>query len=98
LNNYANGWIYTHKVYGYPDDLNEEEWGPPVLDSEGIAVHYCGKDRPGQGPKLEIVAEAGHFVTVGQFVNGVHPWLRGFKSQLNSRMFGVVEVLRKILR
>lgn len=84
LNNYANEWIYTHKVHGYPVDFDEEEWGPPILDSEGVAIRCCGEDRPAQGPKLEIVAEAGHFVTVGQFVDAVHPWLRGLKGQFNS--------------
>ncbi|KEQ61104.1 uncharacterized protein M437DRAFT_76678 [Aureobasidium melanogenum CBS 110374] len=79
--NYAREWIEVHGLHADSDDF-DKDCEPPGFDSEGVVERCCGKDRPGKGPRLEVVAEAGHFVTVRQFVSLVHPWLRKLKGQL----------------
>ncbi|KAG9635957.1 hypothetical protein KCU64_g14809, partial [Aureobasidium melanogenum] len=85
LNRYTREWLYWHD-----EDHFDKQDGPPRFDAQGRIEHCCGEDRPGPGPQLEIVAEDGKFVTVGQFVNTLHPWLRGLDGQLRAAI-GVVD-------
>lgn len=80
LDEYINDWGYEHGKHAVPE-------GSPYhsgerFDAEGEVVHCCGHDQPGPGPALEIVAEPGAFVTIGQFVETVHAWLVEIDSQL----------------
>lgn len=75
--------------HAFPDQFDEQA-GPPRFDAQGRVEYCCGEDRPGPGPQLEIVAEEGHFVTVGQFMNILHPWLRSLDGQLRTAA-GVVD-------
>lgn len=72
LNKYAREWIEVYGLHADPDDF-DEDCDPPGFDDEGVVERCCGEDRPGKGPRLEVVAKTGHFVTVGQFVSLVHP-------------------------
>ncbi|KEQ64857.1 uncharacterized protein M437DRAFT_73776 [Aureobasidium melanogenum CBS 110374] len=81
LDDYTSAWIYWHEPHAFPDQFDEQA-GPPRFDAQGRVEYCCGEHRPGPGPQLEIVAEEGHFVTVGQFVNILHPWLRSLDGQL----------------
>ncbi|CAD0100353.1 unnamed protein product, partial [Aureobasidium mustum] len=59
-----------------------------ILNSDSISILVdptnCGEDRPGEGPRLEIVAKEGHSVTIEQFFSVVHLCLRELKGQLRS--------------
>ncbi|KAH0358798.1 hypothetical protein KCU65_g10185, partial [Aureobasidium melanogenum] len=81
LDEYADQWIEAHGLHA-DSNAFDEDCGPPCFDSEDVVQRCCGENRPGEGPRLEIVAEPGHFITVGQYVNEVHPWLRQLKGQL----------------
>ncbi|KAK6002720.1 hypothetical protein QM012_001470 [Aureobasidium pullulans] len=74
LDEYANDWIEAHEPHASPDQFDEQ----------GRVQRCCGEDRPGPGPRLEIVAEGGSFVTVGQFVDTVHSWLHRRDGQLRA--------------
>lgn len=76
-------WVDSHEPHAFPDQFDEQA-GPPRFDAQGRVKRCCGEDRPGPGPRLEIVAKDGSFVTAGQFVNTVHPWLRSLDGQLRA--------------
>lgn len=80
LNEYSHNWDYEHSKHAMPE-------GSPYstgarFDDEGELEHCCGQDLPDPGPTLKIVVEPGAFVTIGQFVETVHLWLRELDSQL----------------
>lgn len=79
LDQYTSDWLEWHNEYHFDD-----QDGSPRFDAQGRIERCCGEDRPGPGPQLEIVAEEGHFVTVGQFVNTLHPWLWSLDGQLRA--------------
>jgi hypothetical protein len=85
LEEYQSDWIDAHKPHADPDDF-EDQNDPmcPKFDSDGYVNRCCGQDRPGPGPRLELVAKEGQFVSVGQYVNTVHAWLRGMDSLLRA--------------
>ncbi|KAH0363820.1 hypothetical protein KCU65_g7150, partial [Aureobasidium melanogenum] len=85
LNGYIREWLYWHD-----EDHFDEQDGLPRFDAQGRIERCCGEDRPGPGPQLGTVAEGSKFVTVGQFVNTLHPWLRSLDGQLSSAI-GVVD-------
>lgn len=82
LNDYSAEWIGVHREHAEPEDSPDHSG--ERFDAEGIIEHCCDQDRPGSGPRVEITAEPGRFVTIGQFVEIVHPWLRSLDGQLRA--------------
>ncbi|KAM0716234.1 hypothetical protein Q7P37_007679 [Cladosporium fusiforme] len=82
LDEYANKWISVHREHAEPEDSPDHDG--ERFDVEGRVEYCCHQERPGPGPRVEVVAEPGHFVTIGQFVGIVHPWLRGLDNQLRA--------------
>lgn len=80
LDDYATRWVEVHCEHAEPDDSPDHS--DERFDAQGIIEHCCGQDRPGPGPQLEVVTDG--LVTIGQFVEAVHPWLRGLDSQLRA--------------
>lgn len=80
LNDYAADWIGVHREHAEPEDSPDHDG--ERFDTEGIVEHCCGQDRPCPGPRIQIVAD--DFVSIGQFVEVVHPWLRGLDGQLRA--------------
>lgn len=77
LDDYSPDWDYWHSEHAGPEGNHGE-----IFDAEGELEHCCGQDLPGPGPTLDIVAEPGAFVTIGQLIETVHPWLQRLDSQL----------------
>lgn len=54
------------------------------LDAENVVEYCCGQDSPGPAPCVKVEAKPGHFSTIGQFVDVVHPWLQGLVSTVHA--------------
>ena len=85
LDQYQSDWLDAHGPHADADDFHDQN-DPmcPKFDSEGCLSRCCGQDRPGPGPRLEIVADDGQFVSIGMYVNSVHAWLRGMDGMLRA--------------
>jgi hypothetical protein len=85
LDQYESDWIDAHQPHADPEDF-EDQNDPmcPKFDSDGCVNRCCGQDRPGPGPRLELVAKTGEFVSINQYVNTVHAWLRGMDGLLRA--------------
>ena len=86
LDEYAQEWISVHREHADPE---EDDCCPDHdaarFDAEGTVEYCCNQDKPGPGPQIEVVAEQpGAFVTIGNFVKVVHPWLRSLDGQLRA--------------
>lgn len=82
LDDYSVEWTFVHQVHAEPEDSPENTG--ERFDADGKIEHCCDEDRPGTGPEIEIMAAPGSFVTIGQFVETVHPWLRELESLLRA--------------
>lgn len=82
LNDYRAEWIGVHREHAEPEDSPDHSG--ERYDAEGVIEYCCEQDRPGTGPRVEITAEPGHFVTIGRFIEIVHPWLRSLDGQLRA--------------
>lgn len=60
-----------------PDHENER------VDADGRVEHCCNQDRPRPVPCVKVVADS-EFVTIGRFIETVHPWLRSLDDQLRA--------------
>lgn len=81
LDDYEGSWVESHAPHADP---GEEEY-EARFDGEGRVNYCCGQDRPGAGPKVKVVAnEPEGFVTIGQFIETVHPWLRELDGQIRA--------------
>jgi hypothetical protein len=85
LEQYQSDWIEAHQPHADPEDF-EDQNDPmcPKLDSDGCVERCCGQDRPGPGPRLELVAKDGEFVSIGLYVSIVHKWLRELDGLLRA--------------
>ena len=84
LNEYAKEWVSVHREHADPEDDCPDHDGAR-FDAEGEVEYCCNQARPGPGPQIEVVAlEPGRFVTIGDFVETVHPWLRSLDGQLRA--------------
>jgi hypothetical protein len=85
LDQYQSDWIEAHQPHADPEDF-EDQNDPmcPRFDSDGCVNRCCGQDRPGTGPRLELVAKEGQFVSIGHYVNTVHACLRGMDGLLRA--------------
>lgn len=80
LDEYFHDWGYEHSKHAVPE--GSPHHSSERFIAEGKVEHCCGHDRPKPGPTVEIVAEPGTFVTIGQFVETVYSWLQEVDSQL----------------
>jgi hypothetical protein len=87
LDDYTQNWTYVHNIHAEPEDSPHHEG--ERYDAEGVIEYCCEQDRPGPGPRVEVKAAPGDFVTIGKFIEVVHPWLRGLDDQLRAAQ-GVV--------
>jgi hypothetical protein len=84
LDEYAGEWVSVHSEHADPEDDCPDHDGAR-FDAEGEVDYCCNQDRPGPGPQIGVVAkQPGHFVTIGDYVETVHPWLRSLDSQLRA--------------
>lgn len=86
LNDYPSNWISAHQPHASPDDDENKA----LFDAEGRVSYCCNQHRPSAGPAIEISAPPGEFVTIGLFIDLVHPWLRELDSQIRAAK-GVVK-------
>jgi hypothetical protein len=85
LDEYESDWIDAHQPHADPEDFEDQTDAMcPKFDSDGRVERCCGQDRPGPGPRLQLVAKDGEFVSIGLYVNTVHAWLRGMDSLLRA--------------
>jgi hypothetical protein len=85
LDQYQSNWIEAHEPHADPEDFSDQNYPMcPKFDSDGCLERCCGQDRPGPGPNLELVANEGHFLSIGDYVNTVHTWLRGMDDLLRA--------------
>jgi hypothetical protein len=85
LDQYESDWIDAHQPHADPEDFEDQSGLMcPRFDSDGCVNRCCGQDRPGPGPRLQLVAKDGEFVSIGYYVNTVHVWLRGMDSLLRA--------------
>jgi hypothetical protein len=82
LDDYSVDWTYTHNMHAEPEDSPDHDG--ERFDEEGRVEHCCQQDRPGPGPQIEVIAAPGEFVTIGLFIEVVHPWLRGLDDALRA--------------
>lgn len=82
LDDYSSEWASVHQAHAEPED--SPQIAGERLGADGKIEHCCDEDRPGPGPEIEIMAEPGSFVTIGYFIETVHPWLRGLESRLRA--------------
>lgn len=80
LDDYPSAWTAAHQPHAEPDD----EENKALFDAEGRVHYCCDQHRPRSGPQLEISAGPEEFVTIGQFVEIVHPWLRELEGQIRA--------------
>lgn len=85
LDQYKSDWIEAHEPHADLDDFSDQN-DPmcPKFDSDDCLQRCCGQDRPGPGPRLELVANEGQFISIGHYVNTVHAWLRGMDDLLRA--------------
>jgi hypothetical protein len=83
LDDYSTDWTYTHNMHAEPEEP-DCDGSIPRFDEEGRVEHCCQQDRPGPGPQIEVIAAPGEFVTIGRFIEVVHPWLRGLDDTLRA--------------
>jgi hypothetical protein len=85
LDEYQFDWIDAHQPHADPDDFDDQT-DPmcPSFDSDGCVNRCCGENRPGPGPRLELVAQDGGFISIGNYVDIVHAWLRGMDDLLRA--------------
>jgi hypothetical protein len=85
LDEYRSDWIDAHQPHADPEDF-EDQNDPmcPRFDSDGCVDRCCGEDRPGPGPRLELVAKDSEFISIGNYVDTVHAWLRGMDDLLRA--------------
>jgi hypothetical protein len=81
LDDYSSDWIDAHR-HAEPEDSPDHDG--ERFDEYGYVEHCCQQDRPGPGPQIEIIAAPGEFVTIGRFIEVVHPWLRGLDDTLRA--------------
>jgi hypothetical protein len=85
LDEYAQEWVSVHREHADPEEDDCPDHDAARFDAEGEVEYCCDQDRPSPGPQIEVVAkELGAFVTIGDFVEAVHPWLRSLDSQLRA--------------
>jgi hypothetical protein len=85
LDQYESDWIDAHKPHADPEDFEfQNDPMCPKLDSDDCVNRCCGQDRSGPGPRLELIATGGEFISIGYYVNTVHAWLRGIDSLLRA--------------
>lgn len=70
LDYYASDWNDVHERHHDPEDTKNL-----IMDHVGILRCSCGHVRPLPGPSLLVQAEPGQFLTIGKYVDVVHPWL-----------------------
>jgi hypothetical protein len=85
LDEYRSDWIDAHQSHADPEDFDDQN-DPmcPKFDSDGWLNHCCGENRPGPGPRLELVARDGGFISIGDYVKTVHAWLREMDDLLRA--------------
>jgi hypothetical protein len=85
LDEYCSDWIDAHLPHADPEDFDDQN-DPmcPKFDSHGWLNRCCGDHRPGPGPRLELVAKDGEFISIGNYVKTVHAWLRGMDDLLRA--------------
>lgn len=85
LNQYQSDCIEAHEPHTDPGDFSDQN-DPmcPRFDNDDCLKRCCGQDRPGSGPCLELVAKKGHFISIGDYINTVHTWLRGMDDLLRA--------------
>ncbi|KAF2154940.1 hypothetical protein K461DRAFT_276109 [Myriangium duriaei CBS 260.36] len=69
------------------DDNPAVEWRPAKPPHHGdrenkLLMQCCGEQRPRGSPRLTINASSKAFVTIGDFVLAVHPWLQTLKDEI----------------
>jgi hypothetical protein len=85
LDEYAQEWVSVHREHADPEEDDCPDHDAARFDAEGEVEYCCNQDRPGPGPQIEVVEkELGAFVTIGDFVEAVHPWLRSLDGQLRA--------------
>jgi len=85
LDQYQPDWIDAHEPHADPDDFpNQDDHLCPIFDDENTITRCCGQDRPKPGPRLELLAPKGHFVSIRQYINTVHTWLRSMDDLLRA--------------
>ena len=92
LDEYAAKWIWVHGQHAQQNpaaspspDHNTNRTSH--FDSQGTLSYCCSEPRPGPSPRIEIIAtQPGGFVTIGEFIDVVHPWVRGLDGALRTAM------------
>jgi hypothetical protein len=85
LDEQAAKWTWVHSQHAADSPDNHTQGSR--FDAQGILQHCCGEARPAPSPMLQVVAsQPGRFVTIGDFIDVVHPWLRGLDAALRTAM------------
>lgn len=82
LDQWLPDWCSVHEDHCAPEPGEDGA----EFDAEGrLQRCSCEAIRPGPGPRnLTILAEEGRFVTIGQFIEAVHPWLVQMDSDIRA--------------
>jgi hypothetical protein len=73
LDQYQSDWIDAHEPHADPDDFPDQDDAMcPKFDSDDCLQRCCGQDRPGPGPRLELIAKEDHFISIGDYIDTVH--------------------------
>jgi hypothetical protein len=85
LDEYHSDWLDAHQPHADQEDF-EDQNDPmcPKFDSDGCVNRCCGENCPGPGPRLELKAKDGEFISIGNYVNTVHAWLRAMDDLLRA--------------
>jgi hypothetical protein len=85
LDGYRSDWIDAHQPHADPESFEDQnDTMCPRFDRDGCVNRCCGEDRPGPGPRLELVAKDGEFISIGNYIDTVHAWLRGMDDLLRA--------------
>ncbi|GAM91157.1 hypothetical protein ANO11243_092040 [Dothideomycetidae sp. 11243] len=78
-------WEEEHLEHADDDDLSvrlaelpPDEYGRPWTR----LVQCCYEQRPAKGPTLTVAPSSKPYVTIGDYINQVHPWLQTLKSRV----------------
>lgn len=97
LENYEDDWYERHSSHSDPDgdhgpDVEWQafpDWDPEVDEGEMQLVRCCGQLRP-RGKNASLVVkpkeEGTGFVTLGDYLEAVHPWLMNLRDDLVAAM------------
>lgn len=75
LNEYEDDWLDSHEPHadtGLGHYRNEE------------LIDCCGENRPGPGPTLLVQVPPASFLTIGRFIEVVHPWMSSLEGQIRA--------------